>query len=83
MRRRITFGSIPKSPLNLSIPESLVKAFRERAKEELLKPNELATYIICELLGEDPCDYGLFPLKEQGRAEDPENDLCLDPRANL
>lgn len=75
MRRYIaTFASIDKSPLNLSVPTKLAKLFRERAKESRLKPNELATYMICEILGEDPVDYGLFPLIERDDAA-PKDDL--------
>ena len=71
MRKYVaSFASLPKSPLNLSVPDKLAKLFRERAKENRVKPNELATYMICEILGQDPTDFGLFPLVEQGQDAD-------------
>lgn len=63
MERYVSFASTPKGPLHVSVPESLIKRFREHAKEQRLKPNELITYVLCEILGEDPTEYGLHPLK--------------------
>lgn len=64
MRRYVTFASVDKSPLNVSVPTRLAKGFRDRAKESRLKSNELLTYMLCDLLGEDPANFGLFPLMD-------------------
>lgn len=69
MRRYVTFASVDKSPLNVSVPTKLAKGFRERAKESRLKSNELLTYMLCDLLGEDPVDFGLFPLLDDRGGE--------------
>lgn len=69
-RKYVTFRAIDKSPLNVSVPTALAKGFREKVKEFGLLANELLTYMLCDLLDQDPTDFGLFPLIEQGQDAD-------------
>lgn len=73
-RKYVTFASVNKSPLNVSVPTKLAKGFRVRAKESGLKSNELLTYVLCDLLGEDPVDFGLFPLSQRRQDDDQKDD---------
>lgn len=72
MDRYVSFSSVKKRELHTFVPEELVERFREYAKTQDLRPNELMTYVLCHIVKEDPRKYGLHPWVENAKQDDNE-----------
>ncbi len=67
--RYVSFSSVKKKELHISVPEELVDSFREYAKAQDLRPNELMTYVLCHIVKEDPRKFGLHPLVNVAKSD--------------
>lgn len=65
----VSYSSLPKETLHISIPIGLRKPFQDWLKDQGTKTGEFLTYYICEVLGKDPADYGLHPLRDRGTSD--------------
>lgn len=70
MQRWRSFASVPKEEMHLSVPRGLMKEFREYARSMDYKPNELATYMLCQVLRKDPTEFGLHEWCDRIVADD-------------
>lgn len=70
MSQWLTFSSVPKEEMHISVPRGLVGEFRKLSKSMGHQPNVLMTYLICKALSKDPTIYALFPFNEAISADD-------------
>lgn len=60
----VSFSSLPKETLHVSVPVGLRKPFQEWLKESGVAAPEFFTYYICKAIGRDPTQYGLHELRD-------------------
>lgn len=75
--RYVSFSSTKKKELHISVPCELVDSFREYAKAQDLRPNELMTYVICHVVKEDPRKFGLHPWTNVAKQDDNEESFIV------